>query len=469
MVYATIPAVLLFGKSEAAARLPSAVFGVLTIIALLALVYELTKSKPAALWSAFFLAIQPWHVNFSRQLFESNGATFWFVLGTYFLAKTRHTYTNIYGAGLSYVIALYFYYSVRLVIPIVGIVFILTNYKNMQKHWKTTLLAAALCFAAFLPLGIHMLSPGGLERISIVSVVNDPNFIKRKDAYVQTIAANPTVLNKIIYNRRIALVQTVIENYWKNISPRNLFTTGTGTYGALYPFDAILIVLGLIALRHLAPFAIWIIGAWLFSGFLPGAFSVNQPNTLRTLVVAPAFAVLSGLGMWFALQTTSKWKPSKIYIPLALIVALTIAFPKFLSAYFIDNPTNNAIGFADGNKQMVDYVETHKAEHDRIYVSGYYWRPYIFTLYWGNIAPVDYQKHGSREQIDTLSFTSAAWDTSGIKLMDAAVDITKLSHTDTTLFILSPAEFAIHQKHLIKIDQINGRIASEVFIVATMK
>lgn len=471
MVYSTVPFVALFGKSELAARLPSAVYGTLAIVAIYALVLTLTTSPVASLFAALMLAIQPWHINFSRQLFESNGAVFWFVLGTFFLARSRRHYGAILLAGLSYVIALYFYYSVRLVIPFVALYYLVTQWKMIRKQWKITTLTILVCLIGFAPLGREMLSPGGWQRINTVSVVNDPNYIIKRDQFVKILGTHPTVINKILYNRRVALAETVIENYWKNISPHNLFVTGTGTYGALYPFDAVLLPIGLLYLFSHQPASAYLILLWLFCAFLPGAFSINQPNTLRTLIAAPVFAILSGFGLTYVISLIRR-KPRFKSITISVLVILIFwfiqAFPKFHYAYFVNNPANNALAFADGTKQMVGYVKTNEKLYDRIYISGYYWRPYIFMLYWGNTNPVSYQTTGNREQFGKYYFTSSSWDTNGIKLMDSKFDFKTLPHTDKTLFILAYPEYQLYQKYFGKVAVIDGRRTPHVFVAAKL-
>lgn len=523
MVYSTIPFAALFGRNELTARLPSAVYGTLSILVLYFLVLELFKApntrhqasstkyqapnkhqktnsnrlkiwnfdiarlparqvwnlgfgawnfaEEVALLSALFLAIQPWHINFSRQLFESNGAVFWFLLGTLFLVRSTRKYPYILVAALSYVLALYFYYSVRLIIPFVVLLYVIMHARTIIKHRKYSLLAGALGLAAFLPLGIQMLSPGGLERISIVSVSNDPNYISRKETYTAIIAGNPTVLNKIIYNRRLALAQTVIENYGKNISPQNLFISGTGTYGALYPFDAIFVIAGLYALLSLKPFPALLVCMWLLTAFLPGAFSTKQPNTLRTLAAAPAFAVLSGSGAAYLARYIRQSRRYR-YIIVAVFALIAIMFSRefsrFLYAYFTDNPQNNAVSFADGNKQMVQYVTEYQRQYNRVYVSGYYWRPYIFMLYWGGIDPSVYQASGTPDRIGKYYFSSAGWDTSGMRFMDPDFDFRTLPEAQSALFIVSKQEYELHRDTLEKIRDLDGRIAPSVFISARL-
>lgn len=469
MVYATIPWVAIFGLTEHSARIPSAIFGILAIIVMYGIAIELIRDKRWALVPTFMLAVSPWHINFSRQLFESNGAVFWFMLGIYFLLRSRKNYKEILWAGLAFVMSLYFYYSVRLVIPFVGLLYLIRYWKTVIKNQKTTILTIVVCLTVFLPLGREMLSPGGMERISIVSVVNDQNYLKRKDEYVQKMGTHPSIARKLIYNRRVALIQTIIENYAKNISVRNLFVTGTGTYGALYPFEILLIPLGFLTLTTLEPFAALVICVWIFTAFLPGAFSVNQPNTLRTLIAAPAFSILSGLGIVGLFTYIAKKTSNRHVLFFTAVLLLTLflhSFPQFKYAYFIDNPDNNALSFGDGYKQMISYVKAHENEYDHIYISGYHWRPYIFLLFWGGVDPSSYQKTGSREQFGKYTFTAASWDTNGIKLMDPSFDPNTLSGNGKTLYILSREEFEIQKKHFQKIEEISGRHAQRVFIAA---
>lgn len=468
MVYATIPAVALFGRTELAARLPSAIFGVLAIIVMYGIAVELLGKK-MALFPTLMFSLQPWHINFSRQLFESNGAVFWFMLGTYFLLRSRHNYKNIFWTGIFYVTSLYFYYSVRLVIPFVLLLYAVMYWKTVTQKWKITLLTAGICFLVFLPLGKEMLSPGGLERISIVSVTNDPTYHSRRDAYIKIIDQHPSLINKILYNRRVALAQTVAENYWKNISPHNLFVTGTGTYGALYPFEAMLLIFGIIMLLSLPRFSLLITLVWLVTAFLPGALSVNQPNTLRTLIAAPMLALLSGLGLYgvYNLLTKNSLHPTIQFFLIMICSTIVIhEVPTFHYAYFENNAKNNAINFGDGYRQMITYVKTHESKYDAVVISGYYWRPYIFMLYWGNIDPVKYQNGGDREKFGNYIFTAADWDTNGTKLMDPLFDLSSLPGDDRTLYILSPPEYEALQKHVAFIEEINGRHAQKVFIAA---
>ena len=93
-MYLIVPFIPIFGVSIISVRLPSVIFGVLTVLATYFLVKELfdklrTKdgkdySKQFALLASFLLAISPWHIQFSRIAFETNTGLAFNVFGALF-------------------------------------------------------------------------------------------------------------------------------------------------------------------------------------------------------------------------------------------------------------------------------------------------------------------------------------------------------------------------------------------------
>lgn len=67
-------------------RLPSAIFGILTVLGLFLMTKELFSAR-IALFSAFFMATSFWHVNFSRIGFRAIMAPFFLVWGFYFVLR----------------------------------------------------------------------------------------------------------------------------------------------------------------------------------------------------------------------------------------------------------------------------------------------------------------------------------------------------------------------------------------------
>src|SRR4030042_5371763 len=153
MVYSTVVSEALFGTGEFGVRFPSAFYGILMILVFFLITREFLMHSPefknrninliSAMMSVF-LAISPWAINFSRQNFESNGAVFFLMLGTYFLIKFNRKPSSLVLSAVFYVISIYFYYSVRLIIPFILLFFLITQYRKLRENLKITAASMAV-------------------------------------------------------------------------------------------------------------------------------------------------------------------------------------------------------------------------------------------------------------------------------------------------------------------------------------
>src|SRR3989339_1854448 len=83
-LYSAVPTVAIFGISPLGVRLPAVIFGVLSILGFYLLIREIVNgqwsmakknnliinSQPLALIASFLLAVNPWHIQYSRAGFE---------------------------------------------------------------------------------------------------------------------------------------------------------------------------------------------------------------------------------------------------------------------------------------------------------------------------------------------------------------------------------------------------------------
>lgn len=479
MVYASVPAVAAFGTTAMGARFTSAFLGSLTVLLVYLLVHELFgvsdknrryTAESYALASAFFFAISPWHINFSRQLFESNGALFFLSLAVYMLLRSLRSVRFLWLAAFFMGISVYLYYSVRLVIPFVVLAYWLINKKALARNMPVAILSLCLFVLTIVPIASQMFTRGGLERVSIVSIANDPNYHKWKGVFIRFYAEHQNPISKLFFNQKTALLWTAADNYWKNISPLQVFASGTSTYGLQHPFEIPLIVVGLLFFVSFPQPGKWLLIVWFLAAFLPGALSTNQPNALRTLLGSPFFSVCSGIGAIEILKAMDQRK--RLWHGVAPFGVMLLYFLyTFYQSYFIVNATRNALAFGDGYEQMVRYVKTHESQYDRIVISGYYWRPYIFVLYWGDTDPRVYQNEGSKKGWGKYVFTGAQWDYNEIFLYDNSFDPKSLAlpAPSKTLFILAKPEYERNSAKYTPIDIISGRHEPAVFTAASAK
>jgi len=142
-IYLTVVSVALFGLTEFAIRFPSALFGSLTLLSAFFLIRQITVNTRLTLLLSALLAINPWHLFFSRAGFEVNVGLFFAVTGTWFLIKAIHQrvhYVLYTLAFLCFFLAAYSYNVSRILAPMLLLVFSILYTKsktNKQKVYKS--------------------------------------------------------------------------------------------------------------------------------------------------------------------------------------------------------------------------------------------------------------------------------------------------------------------------------------------
>jgi 4-amino-4-deoxy-L-arabinose transferase-like glycosyltransferase len=117
-VFLTLPFIKFFGLNELATRFPAAVIGTLTVITVYYLAKECFNNK-VGLIAALFLAISPWHIQFSRIAFRAILLPWLFCLGVLFFAKSFRTPKYLPLSSLFFALSLYTYSSARVFVSLV--------------------------------------------------------------------------------------------------------------------------------------------------------------------------------------------------------------------------------------------------------------------------------------------------------------------------------------------------------------
>ena len=123
--YFVIPSIAIFGATPLGIRFPSAVFGILSVIAIYFLVKKLFNER-IGLVVSLLLAISPWAIGLSRVGIESNVALFFLLLGIYILTNIKKSVYYLFIAIFCFVLTLYTYTAYTLFIPL--FLFTLTIY-----------------------------------------------------------------------------------------------------------------------------------------------------------------------------------------------------------------------------------------------------------------------------------------------------------------------------------------------------
>lgn len=136
----------IFGVNLWAVRLPSALFGVGSIL-LLIFILRLDGKNIASYIAGYFLAILPWHVYISRHGIQESQVIFWIFLCVWSLLKAEHHKQKQYWffmlAGASFGLGMMTKYSMAVVIPFIV-------YMAVKNKWHKSVAFRLSCAAAVL-------------------------------------------------------------------------------------------------------------------------------------------------------------------------------------------------------------------------------------------------------------------------------------------------------------------------------
>ena len=428
------------GLSEFSVRLPSALFGTIAVALIFIITNELAKNFKLIKFemtylSSFLLAISPWHIQVSRAAFEANLALTIVLAGVIALLKGFKSKLSALLSMPILSLSVYFYYSARIFVPVILVVTYFLFRNEISKNLKYFLVSLMLAFLISLPLFSQIATAEGLKRVKEVSIFSQEKLIVD---YVKTREiANNNLLADLFLNRRIPTITEALHNYLSHFSFGFLFFGDdpnarhrSAFHGNLYLFELPLILIGLYKLLKFPSHKIkYFLLVWLLVAPIPAAISQDSPHGLRALLMLPMLVILSSIGVYSLAQNFK--------VKLILVMAILIFFINYLFSYYLLYPQRDNLSWAYGYKQMLTKVSEVENNYERIIVSGYYWKPYIFYLFYHQVDP-QYYFTNNQESIGKYRFGTTGWDSGGKDISDEDLDILKLGKT---LIAISPIEY----------------------------
>ena len=489
-VYLSVIPIALFGLNEFAARFTSAFFGSLTVLLsfflikeLLAVVQSENKKQhvlfsrqsvfTTAIVTMVLLAISPWHIQFSHAGFEANVGLFFVVFGgLFFLRFIRlKNITPLFLSMGSFGVSLYFYRSILLFVPFLLVGFLFIFKKTLLIEKKKTIIGLLFFLLIALPLFPAISSKEGLARSQQVAIQNTSFDAFYQAAIMQQKSGN-SLASKILYNRRLVLVKIFVTNYISHFSPEYLFFTGdiNGRHGPrnmgiLYVWEIPFVLIGLFILLKLPKPIKNSVLLWILLAPIPAAISTPAPHALRTLNMLPMPQLITALGVVGGYQYLTPLL-KKIYSPV-LIVTVVIFLISYLHNYYGYSAQVTSADWGDGYKQLLQFVFPREGNYDKIIISGHYWNPYIYTLFYKHYDPKSYQLTGSRQGFGNFVFGGTSWEAGQHEL--EGVDLKTFANSKKVLVALSPEEYAAQKNNISVLTTIYNHNNEKVFIVGNLR
>lgn len=475
--YLIIPFIFLFDLSVLAVRLPSAIIGTLTIIAVYFLVKEITKRKDISLMTAFLLAISPWHIQFSRIAFESNVglglnifAALFFIKG---ITSPKLLMLSTFFAALS----LYVYQSEKVFTPILMLVLIIIYHKELFALSKKYLVYAFIIGVITIsPLVITMLLDSNtLLRAKGTSIFQDQTVLLQENVKrLDSDHERGDILGLILDNRRIVYAKLIISGYLSHYNLNWLLGGDIARHhapgmGLLYYFEIPFLLAGiyLLAMGKLNKKTKAVFFAWFLIAPLPASITTGVPHAVRTLNFLPTFQFFTAIGLLavYAWMQNSKmftkkyWQFSlqRIFVAGGLLLFL-LNFAYYLNQYFVQQNYFHSQDWQYGYEEAVAKVENIGKKYKRIVVSddAPLDKSYMFFLFYLKYPPAKYQEVGKyssggfaeHHAFDKYEFRPIDWEKD--KLLQ------------NTLFIGRSKDFPDEIKGAYVIHFLDGEVAMKI-------
>ncbi len=343
-------AVMLFGVSDWALRLPSALAGVATVLMAGALGYEMMaaykdtqKARYLALLSMVVVAVSPWSVLFSRTGFEGHIGQLWLSLSVYFAFVSLRKPWAWWLVPIVGALATYTYFSVRFVWPGVLVALLLVFWsRSLSRPWLKrqnikvsgvrlarglgALLLFGLCLVPMMRSPLYQASTN--FRLGTTSVLNMRDYALESNVYREM--AGNTVIDRIYFHRYFLMGRELALNYADHLNLNFLFLSGdsnlrhgTGQVGLFTLIGLPLFFLGWSWWWRRDPRLVALFLVWWLAAVLPASVPDNTPHALRTLnALMPLSLVVAGGGV-AVVESVARWGKQVAVVVVVALIALS--------------------------------------------------------------------------------------------------------------------------------------------------
>lgn len=467
-VYLTLPFIKVLGLNVLATRLPNLILSVLTVYLLYQLVLLLSKSKVLALYSSMVLAINPWHIHFSRGAWESSTALFFIIFGLFlfysYILNLKSRF--LYFAVLSFVASLYVYHSARLVTPLIVLFLSISNFSVLIANYKKLILTVLFGILITSPVVISFLNNGGTSRFGGVGLTADYGPISRSEELLNQ--DNSTALfHRIIHNKRLLYFLSWGEKYTSHFDPNFLFINGdevprskSPEMGQFYLLELSFLILGIVYLIRRSYFLNLksFVFSFLFIAPIASSLTFQAPSALRALPMTIPLSIIIALGLYQYTVWIHKIKKMKLFGICVVGACYMYSNAYFISAYFVHAPKRYPYAWNSGFDQVVPYINQQKNNYKNIYLTNKYDQPYILYLFYSHYPPRQIQSQiiltkpdrfgfSTVRQIDNIYFDKINWDNiPADSLVISADEIIPIAPNNIIYFTNNNPAFKIYSK-----------------------
>lgn len=423
-IYATVISEHFFGLTPFAVRFPSAFFGILTLGIFYFYVYEIVKNERIALFSLFLLAINPWHIHYSRATFEVSIVLFLLSLGIllFLFAIKSKKHGFLFLSSITFILALYSYNLTRLLSPVLFITLVLTHWNELKKKVQFELpLTFIIGVFLLLPFIATIKSPGGFGSASGTLISSSATILAQIREFRSYIAQTypkfgivfpVPVLIGMQYAKNIAAYGSIPFYF---LTGENHGNHGIGIVGQFHLFELITMAIGLFILYTMNKQGKILLISPIIITILIAALTRESPQATRSYTLLLSLPIISALGLSKIYEFAERQSISKILGLVSISCVIGYSFVYFLVAYFIRFPVAYAESWRSADKTVSAAILRDNSKYTRIlidkdagfiYTSLLFYLQYPPDLFIATAQRTDPDSEGFREM---LSFGKYQW------------------------------------------------------------
>lgn len=416
-IYLTAGSVRIFGLNAFAVRFPSALFGMLSVIILFFYIRQISKNPTLAILTSGLLAINPWHVFYSRATFEVSVALFFFLAGALFLDLSLNNRKKgaLMVSALSFLIALWSYNLTRLLSPMLFILLIVQYRKHLNYLSKIEIgLTLAFSSIMLLPFFISLSQGGGATSAAGTLIHSSASIQAKLLEFRSYLVELPAPIIKILFNKWALTGWQYVTNIASYLSVPFFFLTGSdhgnhgiGTDGLFYLFELPFLLIGVISLiRQKHPWSLHLF-LWAIATVAVASLTRESPHATRSFFLTiPIEATVA----WGVLTTLSYFRstektPVSYIITMALWATVFWNITYYFTSYFIRFPIAYAKSWRSEDKNLSLFISEVEDKYEKIVFDKKAGFMYTSFLFYTSYPPGQYQKTATYAPEDTEGFS----------------------------------------------------------------
>ena len=386
-LYSAVPTVAIWGVTPLGVRLPAAIFGILGVWVFYLLSKKIFRDEKIAALSALLLAINPWHIQYSRGAFEVTQLILFLLAGIYFFLTARKEGKYLWLSMVFLAFTPWIYSTAKLFLPFL-LLFLFFFWKKEILSLSRKYLVWAVVALAIVggPIAYSTLFGGGTQRFNYISIISDPTTEpevgadRLRDARMRGDLGEglqPTLTDRILHNKFTFWEDGISDNYLKAFSTDFLFVDGdpnprhsVNGVGQFYKIEVVALVLGLTLFftSFKRKRIKWLIAFWILTGVLPASITRNgADHATRLIIILPPLVLLMSYGLINGFKLVGKkWK--KFALALYALPFL-FYFVSYLHNYYVHYPWDSERWWHAGYGEAIKSVKEIDEDYNRIFIS----------------------------------------------------------------------------------------------------